>query len=70
VARRADISAELARERGVPVTSLQADGRSSFARLASLVGATDWASTYLALRLGIDPTPVDAITSLKERIRV
>jgi glucose/mannose-6-phosphate isomerase len=68
VARRADISAELARERGVPVTSLQAEGTSSFARLASLVGATDWASTYLALRLGIDPTPVDAITSLKSRI--
>jgi len=69
VARRADISAELARERGIPVSTVQAEGASSFARLASLMAVTDWASAYLALRLGIDPTPVDAITALKERIR-
>ncbi len=69
VARRADVSAELARERGVPVIALRAEGSSSFARLASLVGVTDWASAYLALALGIDPTPVDAITALKQRIR-
>ena len=70
VARRADTSAELARERGVPVSTVQAEGASSFARLASLVGVTDWASAYLALRLGLDPTPVDAITALKDRIRL
>ena len=69
VARRADVSAELAREREVPVVALRAEGSSSFARLASLIGLTDWASAYLALALGIDPTPVDAITALKQRIR-
>jgi glucose/mannose-6-phosphate isomerase len=68
VARRADVSAELARERDVPVLALQAEGSSSMARLASLVGLTDYASTYLALLQGIDPTPVDAITALKQRI--
>ncbi|CAN5123517.1 SIS domain-containing protein [soil metagenome] len=69
VARRAEVSAELARERDIPVVALRAEGSSSFARLASLVGTTDWASAYLALALGIDPTPVDAITALKQRIR-
>ncbi len=69
VARRADVSAELARERDVPVLQLRAEGGSAFARLASLVGLTDYASAYLALLQGIDPTPVDAITALKERIR-
>ena len=69
VARRAEVSAELARERDIPVLPLRAEGSSSFARLASLVGTTDWASAYLALALGIDPTPVDAITALKQRIR-
>lgn len=69
VARRADVSLELARERDVLALALQAEGASAFARLASLVGLTDYASTYLALALGIDPTPVDAITALKERIR-
>jgi len=69
VARRAEVSAELAGERDIPVLPLRAEGSSSFARLASLVGTTDWASAYLALALGIDPTPVDAITALKQRIR-
>ncbi len=69
VARRADVSAELARERDVPVLQLQAEGSSAMERLASLVGLTDYASTYLALALGVDPTPVDAITALKQRIR-
>ncbi|MEX2289292.1 MAG: bifunctional phosphoglucose/phosphomannose isomerase [Mycobacteriales bacterium] len=68
VARRADVSAELARERDVPVLQLQAEGGSALARLASLVGRTDYASAYLALLQGIDPTPVDAITVLKSRI--
>ncbi len=68
VARRAEVSGELARERDIPVLALRAEGSSSFARLASLVGTTDWASAYLALALGIDPTPVDAITALKQRI--
>jgi glucose/mannose-6-phosphate isomerase len=69
VARRADVSAELAAERDVPVLQLHAEGGSAFARLASLVGLVDYATAYLALAQGIDPTPVDAITALKERIR-
>lgn len=68
VTRRADVSTELARERDVPVLALRVEGTSSMARLASLVGLTDYASTYLALLQGLDPTPVDAITALKQRI--
>jgi glucose/mannose-6-phosphate isomerase len=68
VALRAAVSQELAEERGVPVSVLQAEGASSFERLASLVGLGDWTSTYLALLEGRDPTPVDAITALKHRI--
>jgi glucose/mannose-6-phosphate isomerase len=66
-ARRADTSVELAREREVPVVELCAEGQGSFARLASLVGLGDYASTYLALLQGTDPTPVDVITVLKGR---
>jgi len=68
VARRAEVTAELARERGVPVLQLLAEGDSPLPRLASLVGLADYASTYLALLQGIDPTPVNAITALKQRI--
>jgi glucose/mannose-6-phosphate isomerase len=69
VTRRADVSAELAKERDIPVLQLQAEGGAALSRLASLVGLTDYASTYLALLQGLDPTPVDAITALKDRIR-
>jgi len=68
VTRRADVSAALARERGIPVVELAAEGSSPLVRLASLVGLVDYATTYLALLQGIDPTPVDAITALKQRI--
>lgn len=69
VARRAAVSQELADERGIGVSTVRADGESAFERIASLVAMADWASAYLALLDGRDPTPVDAITSLKERIR-
>lgn len=66
--RRADVSAALAEERGVPVHVLRAEGASSFERLARLVCTGDYVSTYLALVQGLDPTPVDAITALKAAI--
>ena len=65
---RADISAELADARGVPVSRLRAEGASAVERLASLVGLIDYASVYLALLQGIDPTPVAPIDELKKRL--
>jgi glucose/mannose-6-phosphate isomerase len=69
VTRRADVVAELARNRGLDVTSLVAEGSSAFQRVASLVNVADWASTYLALAQGTDPTPVAAIDELKDALR-
>jgi glucose/mannose-6-phosphate isomerase len=68
LARRAEASAELARERGIPVGVVTASGDTPLARLASLVATADFASVYLALLTGVDPTPMDPITSLKARI--
>lgn len=67
LAVRADVCADLAGARGVGVTSLLARGTSAPARLASLVAVTDYASVYLALLEGTDPTPVPAIAALKQR---
>ena len=69
VAARARVVRDLARSRGVVVSELIAEGSSSFQRIASLVTLGDWASTYLALAQGLDPTPVDAISELKGAIR-
>ncbi|WP_312888106.1 bifunctional phosphoglucose/phosphomannose isomerase [Nonomuraea rhodomycinica] len=68
VTRRREASARLAHERDVPVSELAAEGEHPLVRMASLIGLADYASVYLALGYGIDPTPVSAITELKSRI--
>ena len=67
VARRAEASAALAGERGVPVSELMAEGEHPLEQLASLVAIGDFASVYLGLVHGLDPTPIAAIAELKEQ---
>jgi glucose/mannose-6-phosphate isomerase len=69
VARRAEVVAEIARDRGLEVSMLLAEGSSAFQRVASLVNLADWTTTYLALLAGIDPTPVPPIDDLKDALR-
>ncbi len=68
IARRAVASRELAAARGIGVSELPATGSAPLERLASLVGLIDFASVYLGLLLGVDPTPITAIAELKRRI--
>src|SRR4051794_31271207 len=49
VALRTAVTQELAEERGIGVSTVTAEGDSSFERLAFLVAMGDWASAYLAL---------------------
>ncbi|GAC1329465.1 MAG: SIS domain-containing protein [Mycobacteriales bacterium] len=69
VAARVAASRSLAEQRGIALSEVMAQGQSAFERLASLVGLVDYASVYLALLQGIDPTPVEVIEQLKVRIR-
>lgn len=68
VSKRRAMSVHLARDRGVPVSEITAEGEHPLERLASLVGLVDYGSVYLALGFGIDPAPVSAIAELKARI--
>jgi glucose/mannose-6-phosphate isomerase len=68
VQKRIEGSSAIAQERGIAVTELRSEGESRLERLASLVGLVDFATVYLALAYGIDPTPVSAINELKARI--
>jgi glucose/mannose-6-phosphate isomerase len=68
VTRRAEVSKDIADSRGVPITELSSEGQSRLERLASLVMLIDYASVYTALGLGIDPTPIAAISDLKARV--
>src|SRR3954452_20613196 len=65
---RAEISDEVAQARGVAVSRLRTEGASAVERLALVVGMIDYASVYLALVQGIDPTPVAPIDALKKRL--
>ncbi|MHB8340936.1 MAG: bifunctional phosphoglucose/phosphomannose isomerase [Mycobacteriales bacterium] len=68
VTRRVEASRQLAADRGVAVSEVQAEGSSRLERLAHLIGIGDFASVYLALMGGVDPTPVAVISELKARI--
>ncbi len=68
IAARADAAAELAQERGIPVTSLLAEGDSPLERFASLVALGDYASVYLALLEGVDPSDDGAMSELAARL--
>ena len=69
VRRVAAVVADTAREGGVLVTELRAEPGPALARLASLVGLTDFASVYLALGVGLDPATSPHVADLKERMR-
>lgn len=67
VARRREVSVELARARGIPVTEIAAEGAHPLERIATLIALADYTTVYLAIALGIDPTPEAAVQELKAR---
>jgi hypothetical protein len=56
-----------ARGAGVKVSELTAEDGHPLARLAGLVATTDFAATYLAIGLGIDPAVSAHVAELAER---
>lgn len=66
--RRARVSQAVADARSVPSTVITAEGASPVERLASLVCLTDFATAYLAILQGIDPSPVAPIDEVKRRL--
>jgi glucose/mannose-6-phosphate isomerase len=67
--RRAEAVVELAANRGVRCGVIRAEGASALERLASLIAVPDFASVYLALAHGLDPTAVPAVDEMKEFTR-
>ena len=65
VEKRIGIVSQIASDRNVPVTLIQATGNHPISRLASLIIPTDWASVYAGLALGIDPSQISTINQLK-----
>lgn len=68
VQMRMDLAAELIQNSGTKVIQIFSEGKSLLARMFSLICLGDWASFYLAVLYGTDPTPVEAIQKLKREL--
>lgn len=68
-ARRVEVTKSIMGRSAAGVTEFWAEGESALARLFSLIYPGDFATVYLALLNGIDPTPVKAIDYLKSELQ-
>lgn len=66
--QRMGIVRDLLAQRGIEHHIVEAKGNSPLAHVLSTVRYGDYASYYLAILNGVDPTPVDVITYLKNRL--
>ncbi len=64
--KRFDVTAELLEERGVSSETVDMGGGSIFTKMFRTIFLGDWTSYHLALRYGVDPTPVDLVEELKK----
>ena len=65
---KAEAITELAAQRGIGLSELAMDGEHPLVRLSGVVQLTDYASVYLAIASGIDPSQTAAMTDLQARI--
>ena len=68
MARRIEVTAELAAEGAAAVERVTARGETRLERVVSLVLLGDLVSLYAAVLRGADPAPVAAIDTLKARL--
>jgi len=69
IQKRIDITKELIEKRGVEVIEVHSKGISELEKVMSLIYLGDWVSIYLALLYKIDPTPVNLIIEMKEKLK-
>ena len=68
IARRFALSIQIATGAGAGAEEVRSRGRSSLSQLLTLIMMGDFTATYLGLARGVDPTPVEVITRLKEAL--
>jgi glucose/mannose-6-phosphate isomerase len=68
VLKRFEITAELLRQKGVTVEILDMSGGSVYSKVFTSIALGDFASYYLALEYGQDPTPVALVEELKKML--
>ncbi|XHH10014.1 MAG: bifunctional phosphoglucose/phosphomannose isomerase [Candidatus Bathyarchaeia archaeon] len=66
---RIEITKKLMEPSGVKIYEVWSQGKSSFAKMLSVVAVADFLSNYLAVLREIDPTPVETINKLKDSLK-
>ena len=68
VQRRFELTKEIISGKAGSIHEVWSEGKSRLARVMSLIYLGDYVSLYLAFLNNIDPTPVDVINYLKEKL--
>jgi glucose/mannose-6-phosphate isomerase len=69
VQKRIEITQSLIKDCGIPVFEIHSRGDYLLSRLFSLIYTVDFVSFYLAILYNTDPTPVEKISLLKEKLK-
>lgn len=65
---RYDVTGELLKNAGIATEVVEPQGNSELAQLMSAISLGDYVSYYLAILNGVDPSPVEPIDYLKQRL--
>jgi len=68
VAKRMDITRDILKKEGISIIEIWSQGPDLLSRIFSLIYIGDFISYYLAILYGIDPTPVERVTFLKNQL--
>lgn len=68
ILKRFEVTAELLRKQGIEVEILDIQGESVYTKVFKSILLGDFASYYLALEYGVDPTPVVLVEQLKKML--
>lgn len=68
VAKKMDITCDILKKDGVSILEIWSRGEDLLSRVFSLIYIGDFISYYLAILYGVDPTPVDKVTYLKNKL--
>jgi glucose/mannose-6-phosphate isomerase len=66
--KRFEVTADLLRKQGISLEIIDMEGKNVFNKIFASILLADFASYHLAIRNGVDPTPVDMVEDLKGRL--
>lgn len=69
IRQRIEATKDLIMKESVKAFEVRSLGKSTLAKMSSIICMGDFASVYLAVLRGVDPTPVRSISLLKEKIK-